>query len=271
MLLETAKVTAHVAVQGAFRLLELASPGIAALAQPGQFVHLRASGLASATLRRPFSIYKAGNGRLCLLYKIVGAGTDAMSRLSTGDEVSIMGPLGRGFPKPARGSFPILIGGGYGMAALYLLAERADARGLALAGGRGAQDILCEDEFRALGWELRVATEDGSKGCKGLVTEPLAAWLKNERAGLTPELFACGPMGMLQAVSAIAASAGCRAWISLDRPMGCGVGACLACVQRVRAETPQGWKWARICREGPVFDSTDILWQEPCAEKTKTR
>ncbi len=264
MLLETAKVTAHVPMQGAFRVLTLASPGISALAQPGQFVHLRVPGLDAATLRRPFSIYKAGSGKLCLLYKIVGAGTTAMSRLSTGDEASIIGPLGRGFPKPAPASFPILIGGGYGMAALYLVAERAGVRGLALAGGRTTPDILCENDFSALGWEMRVATEDGSKGHKGLVTEPLEAWLKNERAGRNPELFACGPMGMLRAISAIAASAGCRAWISLDRPMGCGVGACLACVQRVRAETPQGWKWARICREGPVFDSADVLWSESC-------
>jgi dihydroorotate dehydrogenase electron transfer subunit len=225
-------------------------------------VHLRVPGLGEAVLRRPFSIFKAAAGRLELLYKTVGAGTRAMTRLSPGDEASVLGPLGRGFPRPSADTFPVLVGGGYGMAALYLAAERAGTRGLALAGGRTAGDILCESDFQGLGWDVRVATEDGSAGHKGLVTDLLDVWLARERAGRRPEIFACGPMGMLKAVSDRAAASDWRAWVSLDKPMGCGVGACLACVQRVRMPEAPGWKWARICTEGPVFDSRDILWSE---------
>lgn len=262
MHIESAKVLEHVPVQGDYRLLTLASPVIAAKAQAGQFVHLRVPDLEASVLRRPFSIYRAETGRLGILYKIIGTGTRAMARLTPGTDVSLIGPLGNGFPLPTPGTFPVLVGGGYGMAALYLAAARSNKRGLVFAGARTASEILCESDFTKLGWDLRIATEDGSAGKKGLVTAILDDWLANERADRTPEFFACGPMGMLKAIGERAAVLGCRAWLSLDRPMGCGVGACLACVQRIRTKEPPGWKWARICTEGPVFDSRDILWSQ---------
>ncbi len=260
MFIETAIVEEHVCAKGAYRLITLTSPKIAAAAQPGQFVHLRVPGMNDLTLRRPFSIFRASSGRIGLLYKLVGAGTHAMARILLGEKASIMGPLGRGFPAPADGAFPILIGGGYGMAALFLVAERSSRRGLAIIGAKTAEDALCEEDFRAIGWETRISTENGAAGRKGLATDLLDEWLGLERASLQPEVFACGPMGMLEAIAKRANNSSWRAWVSLDKPMGCGVGACLACVQRVRTSEPPGWKWARICTEGPVFDSRDILW-----------
>lgn len=147
------------------------------------------------------------------------------------------------------------------MAALYLTARSSPVKGLALFGGRTKQDILCVSEFEALGWRVVVTTEDGSLGLKGRVTDALDPWLVGEGADKTPEFFACGPNGMLKAVAQRALERDLRAWVSLDNNMGCGVGACLTCVVKVRNEEPQGWEWARSCREGPVFECRDVLWE----------
>ena len=122
-------------------------------------------------------------------------------------------------------------------------------------------DILCVPDFVALGWDVRVATEDGSLGIRGLVTVALDAWSAGEGAGKKPEVFACGPNAMLKAVSDRALARGWKAWISVDEKMGCGVGACLTCVVKVKAEDAQGWKWARSCREGPVFECREVIWE----------
>lgn len=240
-----------------FRLV-LGAPRIAALAQPGQFAHLRIPGLERALLRRPFSIFQVEGDRISILYKAVGQGTEALSRAAAGAEISAIGPLGHGFTLPQPGGeTPLLVAGGYGMAALYLLAQRSPQKGIVLVGGRRRVDILCEPEFRALGWEVRVATEDGSAGEKGLVTQPLLAELKRRAADR--KLFACGPTPMLRAVAGMAADFGAPAELSLDEHMCCGLGACLTCV--VRIKTGAGWEYQRSCTEGPVFDSRQVVWE----------
>ncbi|MBN1269930.1 MAG: dihydroorotate dehydrogenase electron transfer subunit [Kiritimatiellae bacterium] len=265
MRLEDAVVEEHQEIHGGYRRLVMRAPGVAAAVQPGQFVHLQIgpSGEASApfTLRRPFSVYRSEHGLLSLIYKDVGAGTRAMTRLQPGDTVSLLGPLGRPFPPVPDACEPVLVAGGYGMAALYLLAARSPRQGIAFFGGKSREDILCVDEFERLGWNVRISTEDGSLGMKGLVTGALEAWLDRERPGLEPVFFACGPMGMLRAVGERAERGGWKAWLSLDRHMGCGLGACLTCVQKVRA-ADGGWTWARVCREGPVFECREVVWEE---------
>lgn len=270
---EIARVLSNRALTDAYRVLVLQAPRIARQVKPGQFVHLRVPNLAEAILRRPFSVFQAKAGSLALLYKCIGKGTNAMARLRRGDAVSLLGPLGRGFPPIRRSSRPVLVAGGYGMAALYLLAQRAPVQGDAFVGGARARDILCAGEFRKLGWRVHVATEDGSLGTKGLVTAALAAWLAKQRTMPRLEFFACGPLGMLKAVAERAQAGGWKAWLSLDRHMGCGLGACLACVQkictrsapaRLSARTGKNaeWQWARICTEGPVFESREIVWDD---------
>ena len=235
--------------------------------RPGQFVHIRVPNLGESVLRRPFSIYRVDGPILSILYKEVGKGTRALSRLACGDTLSVLGPLGNGFPLPGADTLPILVAGGYGVAALYLQAERSPAKGLLFAGGSCKDDLLCTDRFEALGWQVVTATEDGSHGVKGRITKALDAWLENELKDRTPEFFVCGPMGLLRAMSERAATRKVKAWLSMDHHMGCGVGACLACVQRIRLPSSPGttvaWKWARICKEGPVFEANDILWDEP--------
>ena len=143
----------------------------ARLARPGQFVHVRVTGMEATALRRPFSICGVEDNRLSLLYKTVGRGTEQLSRLRPDDAVSVMGPLGNGFPLSTEGQTPVLVAGGYGVAPLAFLARRLPSRGVALIGGRTADDILCTSDFETLGWEVRIATMDGSRGADGKPVE----------------------------------------------------------------------------------------------------
>ena len=242
-----------------FRLV-MRAPELAMAAQPGQFVHLRVMAMKDALLRRPFSIYQARGENLSVLYKTVGKGTDVLARMGPGEELSLIGPLGHGFTVPkAGGETPLLVAGGYGMAAMYMLAERSPQKGVVFVGGRRRVDILCEDEFRKLGWDVRVTTEDGSYGEKGIVTQPLIAELRRGAAGR--KLFACGPTAMLKAVAKIAEEFKVPAELSMDEHMCCGMGVCLTCV--IPVKTADGWEYQRMCTEGPVFDSREVLWEVP--------
>ena len=240
-----------------FRLVARA-PQIAPLVQPGQFAHVRVLPLKEALLRRPFSIFQVSGDTLSILYKTIGKGTEVLSRMRPGEELSMIGPLGHGFtvPRPA-GETPLLVAGGYGMAALYLLAQRSPQKGIVFVGGRRRVDILCEEEFRALGWEVRVTTEDGTHGEEGLVTHALLTELKRPIPGR--KLFGCGPTPMLKAVGRLAAEFDLPAELSLDEHMGCGIGVCLTCVVPIKAG--DSWEYQRTCTDGPVFDSRQVAWE----------
>ncbi len=267
---ENTTVLEHRLFHGDYRQLTLAAPAIGPLVKPGQFVHLKIPRLGEAVLRRPFSIFKADDQGISILYKSIGKGTDSMRSLQPGEKVDLLGPLGNGFPPLGAGStVPVLVAGGYGNAALYLQAKTLPVQGVAFFGGRTAADILCIEEFEALGWDVRVATDDGSLGTRGLVTAALNPWLEEQRSetgdpkssGLEHlEVFACGPNAMLKAIGDIALENNLTAWLSMDRNMACGVGACLTCV--IKRKTGTGWEWARCCKDGPVFEASEILWDE---------
>lgn len=255
---QTAQIVANERVAGPYFRLVMRAPAIAPRVQPGQFVHVRVLPMKEALLRRPFSIFQVAGDTLSILFKTIGQGTEALARMGAGEELSLLGPLGHGFTLPrSDGEIPLLVAGGYGMAAMYLLAQRSPRKGIVFVGGRQRVDILCEPEFRALGWEVRVTTEDGSHGEKGLVTQPLLAELQHLATGR--KLFACGPTPMLQAVGKIADEFNLPAELSLDEHMGCGLGVCLACV--IPIKTSDGWEYQRTCSEGPVFDARDIAWE----------
>lgn len=261
---EKTTVVEHRLFHGDYRQLTLAAPAIGPLVRPGQFAHLKIPRLEEAVLRRPFSIFKADSEGVSILYKSVGKGTDSMRSIQPGEQVDVLGPLGNGFPTLGKGkSIPVLVAGGYGNAALYLQAAALPQKGIAFFGGRTAEDILCIEEFEALGWDVRVTTNDGSLGTEGLVTAALDPWLEEQRArgmGQGVEIFACGPNAMLKAIGGIAADNGLAAWLSMDRNMACGLGACLTCVIKRKTET--GWDWARCCKDGPVFCAEEIIWEE---------
>jgi dihydroorotate dehydrogenase electron transfer subunit len=260
MLEQTVRIVSNERDTDLYFRLVMCAPQIAPQVQPGQFAHIRILPMKEALLRRPFSIFQVDGDALSILYKAVGAGTEGLSRMRPGDELSVIGPLGCGFtvPRPG-GEVPLLVAGGYGMAALFLLAQRSPQKGIVFVGGRRRIDILCEQEFRRLGWDVRVATEDGSEGEKGLVTQPLLAELRRGASGR--KLFACGPTPMLKAVGAMAKQFNLPAELSMDEHMCCGVGVCLTCVIPIRVG--EGWEYQRTCTEGPVFEVGQILWEVP--------
>lgn len=256
---EKTTVVEHHNFQGDYRILRLAAPEIGPLVKPGQFLHLLIPHLGDRVLRRPFSIYKADAEGVSVLYKPVGRGTESMRPLQVGDAVDIIGPLGNGYPELAKGKTPVLIAGGYGNAALFLKARELPVKGVAFFGGRTAEDILCVEEFKALGWDVRPTTNDGSLGVAGLVTDAFDPWMEEQDVEAL-ELFVCGPGPMLKAMGDRAIANDFTAWLSMDENMACGVGACLTCVIKRKTEDG-GWEWARCCKDGPVFESREIIWE----------
>ena len=258
MLEQTVQIVSNERDTDSYFRLVLHAPQVAPLIRPGQFAHVRVLPLNDALLRRPFSIFQVADDTFSILYKTVGKGTDALARMGPGAELSVIAPLGHGFTVPKRGGeTPLLIAGGYGMAAMYLLAQRSPQKGIVFVGGRKRVDILCEKEFEALGWDVRVTTEDGSHGEKGLVTKPLQAELKRRQKA--ENCSPCGPTGMLKAVGKIADECKLPAELSMDEHMCCGVGVCLTCV--IPVKTGDGWEYQRTCTEGPVFDSRQVVWE----------
>lgn len=257
MLDERCLIEEHSEMGSGYRLLVLFAPAIASSVKPGQFVHVRVPALEKSALRRPFSVFDADDGRISILYKTVGRGTAALNCANVGETLYVEGPLGKGFPEECRGA-ALLVGGGYGVAPLYFLAKRLVARGIEarlFVGGRTKDDLLALDRFAALGVKTFPTTNDGSFGTKGFAVVPLDDELRRLRAeGAAFELFACGPDGLLKAVSDRALSLGVPGWISADRHMICGVGACYACIQKTVAGN------ARCCIDGPVFKASDLVW-----------
>lgn len=250
---ESCTVLSHEEIGGGYRYLTLEAPEMSASLAPGQFVHVRVPALEASALRRPFSVFDAEDGKVMILYKTVGRGTIALNAAKPGDVVYVEGPLGHGFPLKCDGT-PLLVGGGYGVAPLHFLAKRLKNCKL-FVGGRTAADLLAIDRFEKLGVETHVATNDGSAGAKGLVTVPLDEAIADlSKKGEKFEFFACGPDPMLKAIAERALANGAKGWISMDRHMICGVGACYACIQKtVRGNS-------RCCIEGPVFAAEDLVW-----------
>ena len=256
MLDEKCKVLVHQEIGSGYRYLIVEVPKMAAELVPGQFVHVKVPALEMSALRRPFSVFDATDGMVVMLYKTVGRGTAALNGVQEGDEINILGPLGHGFPTECSGT-ALLVGGGFGVAPLHFLAKRLPGKKILFAGGRTQNDLLAIDRFQLIpNTELKLATNDGSVGAKGFVTLPLdetSAGLKAK--GEKFELVTCGPDGLLKAVTDRALANDAPGWISCDRHMICGVGACYACIQKtVRGNS-------RCCIEGPIFAAKDLIWE----------
>ena len=221
---------------------------------PGQFYMLAAGDGRDTYLPRPFSFYRTFSPRrLSFLFRVVGPGTQALAAVRARDRLQAMGPLGHGFPLPDRPIRAVLVGCGVGVPPLWSLGRALLQRGCevtALIGAKTQSGLLGQAELLALGARVLVATDDGSKGHQGPVTELLAR--------LLPEsLYACGPEPMLRAVQAFAASRPVPdTYLALEAAMACGYGVCLGCaVERAKPDPELGdyGAYTRVCREGPVF------------------
>ncbi|MDG5788259.1 dihydroorotate dehydrogenase electron transfer subunit [Evansella sp. AB-P1] len=257
MKMENMTITAQTEVAPKIYRIVLNGPLARELRDPGQFVNIRVGTGIDPTLRRPISICDVDleNEELTMIYRQEGKGTKLLSEKLVGDEINILGPLGQGFPVEVakKNSTCVLIGGGVGIPPLYYLAKKLVATGanvITILGFRTEKDIFLEEEFNELG-QVIVTTEDGSKGMKGYVTDALKSLTSYD------VYYTCGPKPMLRAVEITAQSPG---YISLEERMGCGVGACLACVcdlTKPNEETGKGY--AKICSDGPVFLAGEVI------------
>ncbi|NCB74854.1 MAG: dihydroorotate dehydrogenase electron transfer subunit [Clostridia bacterium] len=212
---------------------------------PGQFVNIELEGLY---LRRPISVCDLDGSNLTLIYKVVGKGTEQLSRMSRGKTLDLLTGLGNGYDTQKSGNTPLLIGGGVGVPPLYLLAKKLLAEGktpTAILGFNTESDVFYENEFHALGMEVSITTVDGSRGTKGFVTDAM------KNCEVYSYTYSCGPELMLKAVYRASVTEG---QFSFEERMGCGFGACMGC----SCETKYGYK--RICKDGPVLEKGEIVW-----------
>ncbi len=215
-----------------------------AITAPGQFVNIKLEGMF---LRRPISVCDVAGDTLTIIYKVVGKGTEAMSRM-TGGKLDILTGLGNGYDLTVSGERPVLLGGGVGVPPMFKLAKELIAQGkkvTVILGFNTKNEIFYENEFKALGADVHVTTVDGSYGMKGFVTDAL------KDIDYT-YFYTCGPEPMLKAVYRASATSG---QMSFEERMGCGFGACMGC----SCKTLTGYK--RICKEGPVMRKEEILWE----------
>ena len=251
-----AKILAQTNIKDNYWHCELNAPQVAKNALPGQFINIRVSDNFVPFLRRPISIHGTSGAKIKIFYEVVGKATETLAQKKKGELLDIIGPLGNGFNfgKPEnKNQEPVLIAGGMGVAPLMFLAEELKVKGLILIGARTSEDLLCVKDFKKLGWAVQVATDDGSSGFKGRVSDLLKNMLSTQRLGSYP-IYACGPKPMLKAVADISDEHALSAQLSLEEHMSCGIGACLGCV----VKTKDGLK--RVCKEGPVFLAKDLIW-----------
>ena len=217
-----------------------------AITAPGQFVNIKLDGFF---LRRPISVCDCVGENLTLIYKTVGRGTERMSRMGAGDELDLLTGLGNGYDTKISGGNPLLVGGGVGVPPMYMLCKELISEGknvTVVLGFNSKADVFYEDEFRALGADVHIATADGTYGTKGFVTDVI----KDMQYTF---FYTCGPEPMFRAMHKIMKTPG---QYSFEERMGCGFGACMGC----SCKTLTGNK--RICKEGPVMESEEIIWAD---------
>ena len=227
--------------------LEVYSPELASLANAGQFVEVQLSD--EFTLRRPFGVASTKNDTIKMFYRVIGHGTDFLSRRNFGEILNVMGPLGNGFDTNVTGKI-FLVGGGMGLAPLLCAAEKISNVDILMGGKTGDEVMFWEREFVDSVSEMFVTTDDGSLGEKGFVTNFLPEILQ---AGNYSAVYTCGPEIMMRnvALEVVANDIPCQ--VSFERRMACGLGACLSC----SIDTANGRK--KVCKDGPVFDATEVF------------
>jgi dihydroorotate dehydrogenase electron transfer subunit len=240
--------------------------------RPGQFLMLSPGALTDVRrddplLPRPMAVFKQHESEVEILYKVEGRGTGLLAHTVPGDRLRVVGPLGRPFEPPPGGAHSIVIGGGTGVASIFgLVAEApADSRMTVILGARAKADLMARSDFEDLrsglregapedlNIDLRLTTEDGSLGQRGLVTDALAELLAQ---GDVARVYCCGPTPMMRRCAEMAASSSVHCVVSLENNMACGFGVCLGCAAPCG---PEGY--ALVCRDGPVFDADEIRWE----------
>ena len=283
------KITENKKISRDFYKIRVESVYLAKNSKPGQFVEVKCSDGFEPLLRRPLGVHRISNNGIEILYEVVGKGTKLLSRKRSGDIIDVIGPLGNGFSfarSMVHGPWSmVLIAGGVGVAPLVALAEnlvhssklivhgkRKKIKLYVLIGARTKSHILCVDEFKKLGAEVIIYTEDGSLGKKGLITAGLNSLLPTLNSQLST-IYACGPIAMLKTIAKIAETKRIPCQVSMEERMACGVGVCLGCPVRIRtaysvqrtaltqyAQRNTQYEYKMVCKDGPVFNAEDVVW-----------
>jgi dihydroorotate dehydrogenase electron transfer subunit len=278
-------------ISAAYRHLGILTPGFPQAFAPGQFVMVRPSLAVDPFLPRAFSIYRiepSADRRapvVEILYKVLGKGTQCLSRQEPGQEIELLGPLGNSFTVHRDADVAVLVAGGIGVPPIAALArhirnpQSAIRSCVVFLGGKTSEDILCVKDFQGAGATVHITTEDGSCGTRGLITDLLAPFLgsvgdranwrlgnqegSSRRVAESPSrlcIFTCGPPGMLAAVARLAENFGVACQTSVEANMACGFGACMGCAIEARSNG-SGPTYKLVCKDGPVFDSRVIDWE----------
>ncbi len=249
---EVAQVTANTEPVPQVHLIWLEAPQIAPQAQPGQFVMARCGKDAECQLRRPLSIHQREGNKIALLFSVVGKGTQWLSQRQSGDKLDLLGPLGNGFTIHPGSQNLLLVAGGIGIAPIHFLADEAVKRGLSVTMLYGTPTTTQLYPSKLLPKvRLVTATEDGTEGTKGMITDLLPDFTEG-----ADQVFACGPASMYQTMAAQKFPIAKPIQISLEVRMGCGLGVCYGCT----VKTKKGLR--QVCKDGPIFDLDNILWDE---------
>lgn len=231
----------------------------------GQFVMVKPTAILEPILRRALAVYKVidDGTSIELLYQVFGRGLDQLMKARQGDHIDCLGPLGTGFSIPEDNSNEVLlVAGGIGSAALFMLAEDLLTAGRSVNlffGAASKATLIGIEDFQQLGIEITVSTDDGTAGFHGRVTEPLETYLsQNPRS--KPVIYTCGPYPMMRRVAEIAEAADLKAFVSLETRMACGFGVCVGCVHPIKTGCDGQFTYQRVCIEGPVFNSADVVW-----------
>ncbi len=227
--------------------------------EPGQFYMLQAGDNYDPLIKRPLSIFNYYEMRLEFLFRTRGRGTSYLSRTRTGETIHLIGPLGNGY-SPPNGDF-IVIAGGIGIASLMPLLRQFNKKAVLFYGARNSNELLMLDTACELARKSFISTDDGSKGQKGLITGLFVDFIEsNPECKLLP-VYCCGSLPMLKTLSLIIESHNMICYASVEEYMACGVGACLGCVVKIKNDEENGFSYKTVCKDGPVFELKDLIWQ----------
>lgn len=267
---QTVPIVSHTQMGEEYYVVGVKAPWLAQESRPGQFVMCRIPH-ADLLWGRAFSVYNVIGDEVQLLYKVMGRGTTLLAQKQVGELLEITGPLGNTFSEPQSDQFLLLVGGGVGLPPLYFYAKTFQehvSRMRVMIGARDQNNVILEKEFKALGCQVEVATDDGSVGLKGLVTELLKNSIRNNSKVKGRLVIAsCGPNPMLKAVSEIGKEHGIMTEVSLEESMACGLGVCIGCVVKThcseeqKKELKRDETYTRLCVEGPVLEGARVIWE----------
>ncbi len=254
----TSEVIENQEVASGFFRLTLAADSFPETVAPGQFVMVRTAEGVDPLLRRAFAVHDVLDRRIKILYKVVGRGTEWLSKRKKSDGIDLIGPLGRGFVIPKTVKTAWLVAGGIGIAPFKLMIRVLRSKNIDTTlffGARTAEELAGLRDLGEQGLSLVLSTEDGSLGEQGMIVDVFREYIQNAQIDKTCRVYACGPHPMLSETARLCRETGVAGEVSMESEMGCGLGTCMGCVIR----TPDGYQ--RVCREGPVFPADRILWE----------